>query len=209
MQQAYEDRISALRAQVDRITSRQMLDQQLMETKVGELIERQTQLTQRHGRLGPILDRVEPTAGALPATAPVPTAKPDIRAGLTVGGRRASLRRWPASAPAATSPSPSGRRAQRSRPARRRPTRPTSCSSPSTSRCARSRPSSSPASTRSPRTPTRPPTRFRTRWKTPACRSTRSRQERRWAVRWSRSTIRRCSRPRCASSTRRSTCSTA
>ena len=55
MQQAYEDRISALRAQVDRITSRQMLDQQLMETKVGELLERQTQLTQRHGRLGPIL----------------------------------------------------------------------------------------------------------------------------------------------------------
>ena len=45
--------------QVDRITSRQMLDQQLMETKVGELLERQTQLTQRHGRLGPILDRVD------------------------------------------------------------------------------------------------------------------------------------------------------
>ena len=51
MQQAYEDRISALRAQVDRITSRQLLDQQLMETKVSELLERQTQLSQRHGRL--------------------------------------------------------------------------------------------------------------------------------------------------------------
>ena len=38
MQQAYEDRISALRAQVDRITSRQLLDQQLMETKVTELV---------------------------------------------------------------------------------------------------------------------------------------------------------------------------
>ncbi|TIU16648.1 MAG: M23 family peptidase, partial [Mesorhizobium sp.] len=42
MQQAYEDRISALRAQVDRITSRQLLDQKLMQTKVGELLERQT-----------------------------------------------------------------------------------------------------------------------------------------------------------------------
>lgn len=59
MQQAYEDRISALRAQVDRITSRQLLDQQLMETKVGELLARQSQLSQRHGRLGPILERAE------------------------------------------------------------------------------------------------------------------------------------------------------
>ncbi|RWH42971.1 MAG: M23 family peptidase, partial [Mesorhizobium sp.] len=59
MQQAYEDRISALRAQVDRITSRQLLDQQLMETKVGELLERQTQLSLRHGRLGPLLERGE------------------------------------------------------------------------------------------------------------------------------------------------------
>lgn len=81
MQQAYEDRISALRAQVDRITSRQMLDQQLMETKVGELLERQTQLTQRHGRLGPILDRAS-EATAPPADAPLPPGKPDLRASI-------------------------------------------------------------------------------------------------------------------------------
>ena len=53
IQQAYEDRISALRAQVDRITSRQLLDQQLMEEKVTELLDRQTKLSARHGRLGP------------------------------------------------------------------------------------------------------------------------------------------------------------
>jgi len=76
MQQAYEDRISALRAQVDRITSRQLLDQQLMETKVGELLARQTQLSQRHGRLGPILERAENEVGDLPATSDAP-AKPD------------------------------------------------------------------------------------------------------------------------------------
>ncbi|MGE3307590.1 MAG: M23 family metallopeptidase [Rhizobiaceae bacterium] len=87
MQQAYEDRISALRAQVDRITSRQLLDQQLMETKVTELLARQTQLSARHGRLGPILERAgEETQ--LPASAPAPTAAPaagdaaDIRAGI-------------------------------------------------------------------------------------------------------------------------------
>lgn len=86
LQQAYEDRISALRAQVDRITSRQMLDQQLMETKVGELIERQTQLTERHGRLAPITDRFGSDTAALPASAPLPSDKPsdeqDLRAAL-------------------------------------------------------------------------------------------------------------------------------
>ncbi|RWB52272.1 M23 family metallopeptidase [Mesorhizobium sp.] len=76
MQQAYEDRISALRAQVDRITSRQLLDQQLMETKVSELLARQTQLSQRHGRLGPILERAENEVGDVPAASDAPT-KPE------------------------------------------------------------------------------------------------------------------------------------
>ena len=91
LQQAYEDRISALRAQVDRITSRQMLDQQLMETKVGELLERQTQLTQRHGRLGPILDRVELDSATLPTAAPLPPDKPDVRAELNGSAQEFAL----------------------------------------------------------------------------------------------------------------------
>ncbi len=85
MQQAYEDRISALRAQVDRITSRQLLDQQLMETKVSELIERQSQLSQRHGRLGPILERAENEVGTPPAADAAAAAKPDEHAELTGG----------------------------------------------------------------------------------------------------------------------------
>ncbi|MCO5066132.1 MAG: peptidoglycan DD-metalloendopeptidase family protein [Rhizobiaceae bacterium] len=52
IQQAYEDRIAALRAQVDRITSRQMLDQQMVETKVSELMARQEALNARHGKIG-------------------------------------------------------------------------------------------------------------------------------------------------------------
>ncbi|RRI03435.1 M23 family metallopeptidase [Mesorhizobium tamadayense] len=80
MQQAYEDRISALRAQVDRITSRQLLDQQLMETKVSELLARQTQLSQRHGRLGPILERAESEVGDMPADT---ATKPDEHADAT------------------------------------------------------------------------------------------------------------------------------
>lgn len=78
IQQAYEDRISALRAQVDRITSRQLLDQQLMETKVTELIERQSRLSDRHGRLGPLLDRAgREIGGVLPLTAPLPVQRQD------------------------------------------------------------------------------------------------------------------------------------
>lgn len=84
MQQAYEDRISSLRAQVDRITSRQLLDQQIVESKVSELLERQTQLTQRHGRIGPILDRMTGSGDAAPlpasGAAPVPQARPELRA---------------------------------------------------------------------------------------------------------------------------------
>ncbi|MEI9416895.1 M23 family metallopeptidase [Mesorhizobium sp. Cs1321R2N1] len=83
MQQAYEDRISALRAQVDRITSRQLLDQQLMETKVSELLQRQRQLSQRHGRLGPLFERAENDVGTVPAEDPAATAKPDKPAEVT------------------------------------------------------------------------------------------------------------------------------
>jgi murein DD-endopeptidase MepM/ murein hydrolase activator NlpD len=83
MQQAYEDRISALRAQVDRITSRQLLDQQLVESKVSELLERQSQLTLRHGRLGPLLERAGEMEPASPAAAPVPAPKPEIKAEIT------------------------------------------------------------------------------------------------------------------------------
>jgi murein DD-endopeptidase MepM/ murein hydrolase activator NlpD len=74
IQQAYEDRIAALRAQVDRITSRQLLDQQMMETKVAELLERQDQLSSRSGRLGPLLERARDniTTGSIPLPADKP-----------------------------------------------------------------------------------------------------------------------------------------
>lgn len=78
MQQSYEDRIAALRSQVDRITSRQLLDQQLVETKVGELLLRQSQLSARHGQLGPILEQAGQPAAS--KAAPAPASKPDQRA---------------------------------------------------------------------------------------------------------------------------------
>jgi murein DD-endopeptidase MepM/ murein hydrolase activator NlpD len=59
MQHDYEDRISALRAQVDRVTSRQLLDQQVVEDKLQSLLEQQMALSARSGKLGTLLDRAE------------------------------------------------------------------------------------------------------------------------------------------------------
>lgn len=78
MQYAYEDRIAALRSQIDRVTSRQLLDQQSMEEKVAELIARQEALTNRQGQLGPLLDRV----GIAQDEIPVPGENPKRRAAL-------------------------------------------------------------------------------------------------------------------------------
>lgn len=47
MQFAYEDRVAELRAQVDRITSRQMLDQEQFDKKLQALMQRQATLEQR------------------------------------------------------------------------------------------------------------------------------------------------------------------
>lgn len=86
IQEAYEDRISALRAQVDRIASRDFLDQKLMEQKVAELIKRQQTLTQRRSRMGPLLDRAAALVPAQPMPAmpdtPVPEERPDRHASL-------------------------------------------------------------------------------------------------------------------------------
>jgi murein DD-endopeptidase MepM/ murein hydrolase activator NlpD len=59
MQYDYEDRIAALRAQVDRVTSRQLLDQQVVEDKVERLMEQQEALSSRHGKLDALLNRAE------------------------------------------------------------------------------------------------------------------------------------------------------
>jgi murein DD-endopeptidase MepM/ murein hydrolase activator NlpD len=52
MQIAYEDRIAELRAQVDRITSRQLLDQEQFEQKLNELLRREAMLESRTNALG-------------------------------------------------------------------------------------------------------------------------------------------------------------
>src|ERR1700753_541314 len=56
MQYAYEDRIAAVRAKVERTTSRQLLDQEQFDQKLDQIMRRQTTLESRATALGAIPD---------------------------------------------------------------------------------------------------------------------------------------------------------
>jgi murein DD-endopeptidase MepM/ murein hydrolase activator NlpD len=56
MQFGYEDRIAELRAQVDRIASRQLLDQEQFEQKLEQMLKRQAAMEQRSGALNMLPD---------------------------------------------------------------------------------------------------------------------------------------------------------
>lgn len=75
MKHEYEDRIAALRSKVDRITSRQLLDQQAVEAKVTALMSQQEMLTGRSGALQGLLDRAKAN-GLNEASVPVPKPNP-------------------------------------------------------------------------------------------------------------------------------------
>src|SRR5262245_35538939 len=56
MQFGYEDRIAELRAQIDRISGRQLLDQEQYEQKLDQILRRQSALESRAGALGGLGD---------------------------------------------------------------------------------------------------------------------------------------------------------
>src|ERR1700722_5332742 len=57
MQYAYEDRLAEAHAELDRVTSRQLLDQNSFEGKVHELLSRQAQLEQRTAIVASMADQ--------------------------------------------------------------------------------------------------------------------------------------------------------
>ena len=69
MQFAYEDRIADLRGQVDRLASRQLLDQEQFETKLDQITRRQTLLESRSSALATLPDTT-PTGSIKPRRAP-------------------------------------------------------------------------------------------------------------------------------------------
>src|SRR6266545_7812919 len=76
MQFGYEDRIAELRAQVDRLSSRQLLDQEQFEQKLDQILRRQTMLEQRSSTLSTMPDAsvtgsTRPAGRGEPARAPL------------------------------------------------------------------------------------------------------------------------------------------
>ena len=69
-QYAYEDRIADLRAEIDRTTSRQLLDQDQFEQKLDELVRRQATLESRASALGGTADQM--TTGSTRPVEPSP-----------------------------------------------------------------------------------------------------------------------------------------
>jgi murein DD-endopeptidase MepM/ murein hydrolase activator NlpD len=78
MQFGYEDRIAELRAQVDRMSSRQLLDQEQFEQKLDQILRRQTALEQRSSTLGTLPD-VSVTGSTRPAARSEPIRAPLLR----------------------------------------------------------------------------------------------------------------------------------
>lgn len=81
MQVAYEDRLAALRMQLDRVTSSQLLDQNSLEARMHELLSRQARLESRAALIATLADgaglttaaKSAPTNAQLPAIAqPLP-----------------------------------------------------------------------------------------------------------------------------------------
>jgi len=86
MQYAYEDRIAELRARVDRTTSRQLLDQEQYDQKLGQIMRRQTLLEQRAA-----------TLSSMPDTGVTGSIKPTSRNPLTETGSSGTLKPAPIS----------------------------------------------------------------------------------------------------------------
>ena len=54
---AYEDRVATLRAEIDRINGRQLMDQEAFEAKIDALLKRQSTLGDAQARIGALVDR--------------------------------------------------------------------------------------------------------------------------------------------------------
>ena len=85
---AYEDRIAELRAQVDRITSRQLLDQEQFEQKLEQIMRRQATLELRASTLAGVPDPA-PT-GSINAAAPRRSPEPSPHANRSSPRRSAT-----------------------------------------------------------------------------------------------------------------------
>lgn len=76
MRHDYEDRIAYLRSQIDKMTSRSLVDQEALETKVEIVLRRQKELSTRHQVISSVLDLARTSGLKVPITVKQPRAKP-------------------------------------------------------------------------------------------------------------------------------------
>ena len=74
---AYQDRIDRLRAEINRLNSRQALDRQSVEQQVTELMRQQQALQERHSIVSGLMQRAERSGIRLAISNPLPARKPD------------------------------------------------------------------------------------------------------------------------------------
>ena len=114
MQYAYEDRLAAMRAHLDRVTSRQLLDQNTIEGRVHDLLSRQAQLESRAAMIVTLADQVgmgsdaTSTIPQAPANAGAPAKTAAPRLNPLLSGPVEPLRRQsaPSGASAYAAPEP-------------------------------------------------------------------------------------------------------
>ncbi|SNY93780.1 Murein DD-endopeptidase MepM and murein hydrolase activator NlpD, contain LysM domain [Cohaesibacter sp. ES.047] len=76
VQAAYEDRIAQLRSQLDRVASRQMIDQQAIETHVQHLMRKQADFEAYSSVLEPIIEKARKAGVAIRSELNVPIPRP-------------------------------------------------------------------------------------------------------------------------------------
>ena len=94
MQFAYEDRLASLRTQLDRVTSRQLLDQDTLEGRVHDLISRQAQIENRTSMIAALADQAgvpRDATSTIPAAAPPDARRPIARTANPLMSGRAAL----------------------------------------------------------------------------------------------------------------------
>lgn len=82
MQLSYEDRIAQLRAKVDRLTSRRVLEAQSIEERLTAVLSRQQDLDSRQSRVASLIEKAAKTGIRVAIGNPMPQSKPDRPEGL-------------------------------------------------------------------------------------------------------------------------------
>jgi len=98
MQYAYEDRIAELRMQIDRLASRQLVDQEQFEQKLESLVRRQSILESRAATLSSLPDpiatgSIKPWRAGIAESLPSPTPGGGLGAKAKAAGMEAALAR--------------------------------------------------------------------------------------------------------------------